>query len=307
MNPDRRNMKISFAAALAISLAAGAYASVPSKTGFTGCGIKALFVIQSEASDPLFRKVEQNSRFLGQTQPVGMTGPHFFRSLFSLSLLVPLSKVSAPVAIPAASSSIFSSDKGKLRITIDGQPIGSEDFEISQSGDAWIERSSMSARVPSGGETKAKGELKLSADGTPIRYDWSAEAQKKATGAVDFFNGTAKCSADFGGASPLRKDFTFTSPRVAVLDNNLYYQFGVLARMYDWKAGGKQTFPVLIPQDMIPGNISVESLGQQQSGNAKYEAVRVSSPDLEIMVFLDANHHMMRLEVPSSNVIIERE
>ena len=233
--------------------------------------------------------------------PPGRTG-------LSTLLLVPFSSpvLSAPAATPAGSPSVFSPDKGKLRITIDGQPVGNEDFEISPSGDAWIERSSMSARVP-GGEVKATGQLKLSADGAPIRYDWSAEAQKKATGAVDFSNGTAKCSADLGGASPLRKDFTFTSPRVAVLDNNLYFQFGVLARLYDWKAGGKQTFPVLIPQDMIPGSISVESLGQQQTGNVKYEAVRVSSPDLEIMVYLDANHRMMRLEVPSSNVVIERE
>jgi len=58
---------------------------------------------------------------------------------------------------------------------------------------------------------------------------------------------------------------------------------------------------------MVPGSISVESLGQQEAGNAKYEAVRVSSSDLEIKVFLDGNHRLMRLEVPSSNVIIERE
>ena len=127
----------------------------------------------------------------------------------------------------------------------------------------------MSAHAPGGGDIKATGQLKLSADGAPIRYDWSAEAQKKATGTVDFVSGTAKCSADLGAASPLRKDFTFTSPLVAVLDNNLYYQFGVLARVYDWKAGGKQTFPVLIPQDMVPGSISVESLGPQQAGNAE--------------------------------------
>jgi hypothetical protein len=231
------------------------------------------------------------------------------RTGLSLSLLVPPSAAepSASVANPAGAPSVFSPDKGKLRITINGQPVGSEDFEISLAGDVWIERSSMSARVPGGDEVKATGQLKLSADGAPVRYDWSAEAQKKATGSVDFASGTAKCSADLGGPSPLRKDFTFTSPRIAVLDNNLYYQFGVLARVYDWKTGGKQTFPVLIPQDMVPGSISVESLGPQQAGNSKYQAVRVSSPDLEIMVYLDANHRMMRLEVPSSNVTIERE
>ena len=226
----------------------------------------------------------------------------FFAAATAISLAFGVYAAS-PAGVPA----VFSPDKGKLRITINGQPVGSEDCEISASGDSWIERSSMSAHVPGGGDVKAAGQLRLSADGAPIHYDWSAEAQKKATGAVDFVSGTARCSADLGGASPLRKDFKFTSPRVAVLDNNLYYQFGVLARMYDWKAGGKQTFPVLIPQDMVPGSISVESLGPQQGGNAKYEAVRVSSPDLEIMIYVDANHRMMRLEVPSSNVTIERE
>jgi hypothetical protein len=213
----------------------------------------------------------------------------------------------ATAAHPNGAPSVFSPDKGKLRITINGQQIGNEDFEISAAGDAWIERSSVSAHAPGGADIKATGQLKLGAEGAPIRYDWSAQAQKKATGYVDFVSGTAKCLADLGAAAPLRKDFKFTSPLVAVLDNNLYYQFGVLARVYDWKAGGKQTFPVLIPQEMIPGSISVESLGPQQAGNGRYETLRVSSPDLEIMVYLDASHRMMRLEVPSSNVTIERE
>ena len=271
MNRDKQYVRQMFAAALALSVAGGVFAASPAR------------------------------KWNADPDRVGI----FDFSLRAFGPSSPASSASAPN--PAGAPSIFASDKGKLRITINGQAVGSEDFEIATSGDAWIERSSMSAHVPGGAEIKATGQLKLSADGAPIRYDWSAEAQKKATGSVDFVSGTAKCSADLGGASPLRKDFVFTSPRIAVLDNNLYYQFDLLARLYDWKAGGKQTFPVVIPQDMVPGTISVESLGSQQAGNGKYEAVRVSSPDLEIMIYVDANHRMMRLEVPSSNVTIERE
>jgi hypothetical protein len=198
-------------------------------------------------------------------------------------------------------------DKGKFRILLNGQAVGGEEFEISSSGSTWTARGSTSAQVPGGTEIKASGQLKLSADGSPIRYEWSAQALKKATGAVDFTNGTAKCSANLGGNSPMMKDFKFDSPRVAVLDNNLYYQYAVLAQVYDWKAGGKQIFPVLIPQDMTPGSISVESTGPQQVENASFEGLRVSSTDLEILVYLDANHHMVRLEVPSSKVVIQRE
>jgi len=210
----------------------------------------------------------------------------------------------AKIATPAA---IFAPDKGKFRILLDGQVVGSEEFEISSSGETWMARGSMSAHAPGGGDIKAAGQLKLAADGAPIRYDWSAQAQKKASGAVVFANGTAKSSIDLGGTSPLMQDFTFPSPRIAVLDNNLYYQYSVLAQLYDWKTGGKQEFPVLIPQDMTPGSISVESLGPQQVESAKYETLRVSSPDLEILLYLDANRRLMRLDVPSSKVMIVRE
>jgi hypothetical protein len=242
----------------------------------------------------------------------GSSGAGFSLRVFALRVLPSFAtRVSAAelktAPSPANSPSVFAPDKGKFRITIGGQQVGSEDFEISSSGDTWLERSTMTAHTPGSADIKSAGQLRLSADGSPVRYDWSAEALKKATGSVDFAEGTAKCSADLGKASPLRKDFKFTSPVIAVLDNNLYYQFGILARIYDWKSGGKQTFPVLIPQDMVPGTISVESLGQQQAGNGKYETLRVSSTDLEIMLYLDGNHRMMRLEVPSSNVVIERE
>jgi hypothetical protein len=239
---------------------------------------------------------------------LGITGVRF--GLFQVAIAEPLFAATNSRELKAAlpdSASVFLADKGTLRITIGGQTIGSEEFEMSQSGVDWIAHSSMSAHSPGGSEIKASGNLRLAADGAPLHYDWSAEAQKKAKGSVEFANGTAKCSADFGTPSLMRKDFVFSTPRIAVLDNNLYFQYSVLAQVYDWKASGKQSFPVVIPQDMVPGTISVESLGPQQAATGKYDALRVSTPDLEITLYLDAKHRLMRLEVPSSNAVIDRE
>jgi hypothetical protein len=227
--------------------------------------------------------------------------------LAALSCAAAVGLLAAPPAVPADTPSVFVPDKGKFRVSIDGQQVGTEEFSISPSGDAWLERSSMSARPPGGAEIKAAGQLRLAADGSPIHYDWTAQAQKKASGSVEFSGATAKCTADFGGENPLRKDFTFASPRIAVLDNNLYYQFGILARQYDWKAGGKQTFPVVIPQDMVPGTISVEAVESAPGGKETSTILRASTPDLEIMLYLDAAHRLIRLEVPSSKAVIERE
>jgi hypothetical protein len=206
-----------------------------------------------------------------------------------------------------APTTVLAPDRGKFRILLEGRVVGNEEFEISSSGGTWMARGSTTAHAPGGGDVKATGQLTLAPDGAPIHYDWSAQTQKKGSGVVDFVNGTAKSAIDLGGKSPFLQDFTFPSPRIAVLDNNLYYQYAVLAQLYDWKAGGKQVFPVLIPQDMTPGSVSVESIGPQQVESAKYETLRVSSPDLEILLYLDAGRRLMRVDVPSSKATIERE
>ncbi len=208
---------------------------------------------------------------------------------------------------PTAQAGLLAPDKGKFRILLNGQVVGGEEFEVSASGGTWMARGSTTIRSSDGADVKATGQLKLTEDGAPIHYEWSAQAQKKASGSVEFTNGTAKSKIDLGGSSPVRQDFTFPSPRVAVLDNNLYDHYLLLAQLYDWKAGGKQDFPVLIPQDMIPGSISVESLGPQQVEDAKYEGLRVSTTDLEIFLYLDGAHRLMRMDVPSSKVTILRE
>ena len=156
-------------------------------------------------------------------------------------------------------------------------------------------------------ETHTSGQLRISADGTPQHYTWSSQGEKKASGTVEFDNGTAKTSLNISGAKgPAQQDFKFSSPRVVVLDNNLYEQYAVLGRMYDWTAKGTQSFPVLIPQDATPGSIDVESLGTKNVEGAGLQVLRVHSADLEIQLFFDAKLRLVRLEVPMAQVVIVR-
>jgi hypothetical protein len=170
-------------------------------------------------------------------------------------------------------------------------------------GDVWVAKGSTDLKVPSAGEMKTSGELRLTADGTPLKYQWSSESPKNASGAVTFANNAAKCSLTVGAADPFLRDFQFADSHVVVLDNNLYYQYAVLARVYDWAAAGEQNFHVVIPQDMIPGTVKV----QLQPANGPLSELVVTTPDIEIHLFCDSNHRMVRLEVPSSKVVVDRE
>jgi hypothetical protein len=207
----------------------------------------------------------------------------------------------------AAPGSVFSADKGKFNILLDGSSIGREDFEIEPSGATWIAKGSTSLKTPDGKSAKVTGTLTLQPDGAPLSYDWSAQTDKSNSAHILFVNGVAKTTLQMQGASPYNQDNSFGSPLIAVLDNNLYHQFELLARIYDWNKKGAQTFPVLIPQELTPGTITVESTGTATASGKSYEGLKAATSDLEILLYLDSSHKLIRLEVPSAKVAVVRE
>jgi hypothetical protein len=204
-------------------------------------------------------------------------------------------------------ATVFAQDKGKLAIKLDGQTVGHEEFEITPSGGGWTAKGTASINPPGGAASKITGTLTLQPDGAPLTYDWTAQAEKTNGAHVLFTNGVAKITLEMQGAHPYDQTFTFGTSLVAVLDNNLYHQYAVLARIYDWSKRGAQTLPVLIPQELTPGSITVESTGSASADGKTYEGLKVTTSDLEILLLLDGNHRLMRLEVPSAKVSVIRE
>src|SRR3989442_4491728 len=202
---------------------------------------------------------------------------------------------------------VFAQDKGKLTIKLGGQTVGHEEFEIAPSGGGWLAKGIAEIKPPEGGASKVSGSLTLQPDGAPISYEWTAQAEKTNGAHILFANGVAKITLEMQGARPFEQDLSFNTPIIAVLDNNLYHQYAILARMYDWAKRGAQSFPVLIPQELTPGSITVESTGSASADGKSYEGLKVTTVDLEIRLLLDNNHRLMRLEVPAAKVSVIRE
>ncbi|MGC1088939.1 MAG: hypothetical protein WA894_10925, partial [Candidatus Acidiferrum sp.] len=180
-------------------------------------------------------------------------GPRANGSIFLGALLIFACAVSGIANQKKKSSTslgIFAQDRGKLNITKDGQIVGHEDFEISPSGAGWIAKGNAEIKPAEGAASKVSGSLTLQPDGTPVSYDWTAQTDKKNGADILFANGIANVTVEMEGAractpdeikDPNRKQpcffeqsFSFSSPLVVVLDNNLYDQYGILARIYDW-------------------------------------------------------------------------
>jgi hypothetical protein len=210
----------------------------------------------------------------------------------------------ATAAIAAAL--VFSPDKGKFKILVNGQPAGTEEFSLSANGGNWIARGNAEIQTPQGA-AHVTGNLELRPDGTPVRYEWNMHGATKAASTIVFNGATANVELRMEGARPYTQQFTFNSDHVVVLDNNMYDQYAILARLYDWDKKGAQSFSVIVPQEMTPGSVTVESLGKQDTGNgAKLEQLRVKTEDIEINLFLDGQR-LVRIVSPSANAEIIRE
>ena len=208
-------------------------------------------------------------------------------------------------AANSKNSSPFAPEKGSFKILVNGQAMGKEEFEIGPNGGNWVAHGNSEIQAPEG-VTHVSGTLELHADGTPVRYEWSTLGAKKAAATITFTGPTATIELRLEGARPFTQQFTFNSPQIVVLDNNLYYQYAVLARIYDWGKKGPQTFPVLVPQELTPGTITVESLGSQDVGGKKLDELSVKTEDLEVDLYLEGQR-LVRIAAPSSNAEILRD
>src|SRR5215471_13490415 len=193
----------------------------------------------------------------------------------SASLLILVFGLAFAHAQKKEAASVLQPDKGKFSVLVEGKAMGQEEFEIAPSGAGWMARGTTTIKTEKG-DTKVTGNLTLQADGAPISYDWTAQTEKTNGAHILFANGVAKITLEMQGAKPYEQDLTFGTPMVAVLDNNLYHQYAVLARIYDWTKGGAQQMPVLIPQELTPGNITLESTGSANAAGRTYEALKVT-------------------------------
>lgn len=211
----------------------------------------------------------------------------------------------AAVSTKGSTATFLVADKGRFKILSGGKEFGQEDFEITQEGNGWMVRGNATLQTAKGA-THVNGALELHPDGSPARYQWSTDGEKKASATVTFSGTDASIALDLANTQPYTQQLTFGSGPVAVLDNNLYDQYAVLAGIYDWSKKGVQSFSVLVPQELTPGTLTVESLGKQDSNGKQMEELRVKSDDLELDLYLDKGH-LMRIVAPGSDSEIVRD
>jgi hypothetical protein len=53
--------------------------------------------------------------------------------------------------------------------------------------------------------------------------------------------------------------------------------------------------------------VSVEATGSATANGKTFDGLRVTTSDIEVLLYLDGNHRLMRLEVPTAKVSVARD
>src|ERR1700758_4751884 len=79
-------------------------------------------------------------------------------SLFVFATLTLAAQRKGPASAPAA---VFTQDKGKFNIQLDGHTVGHEEFEIAPSGAGWTAHGTTDIKPPDSSDTRVTGTLTL--------------------------------------------------------------------------------------------------------------------------------------------------
>jgi hypothetical protein len=176
-------------------------------------------------------------------------------------------------------------EHGRFNIIKDGKKIGAEEFTVARDGSKYT----IDGRATIG-DLIISSKMELNDKLVPISYEVS---NPEGTLRVKVASPISELQTTVGGETA-SADFRFPEGGV-ILDNNLFHHYLVL--LYRVQMGQKD-FGVFVPQDMSIGSAAVRSTAPR-----RYE---LQVGDVRMEATTDVDGSLIRLTVPTANVVVER-
>jgi hypothetical protein len=226
----------------------------------------------------------------------------FFAASAFLSLAEPLLSQDA--------SQSGTADSGVFEIFASNNPIGTESFRIQRSDSGWQVSSELQLDTGGGKKASESATLVLDAALRPVSYLRKQQAPLTGELSVQFGTSETTLIATAGGSEPQEQVFYLPANDLVVLDTNFFHQYTLLLRMYNRETAGAQPFHVFIPQEALPGTISLQYGGREAVGTGRqaadldhYQAV---TDELQIEIWATPQGAIQRLSIPQANLDVVR-
>jgi len=218
----------------------------------------------------------------------------------------------ASVPPPVAPGSSLN-DQGVFRLFLAGRRIGSEKFAIQSTADQTSAQAETEFQIDKEGKPvliKTTSGLILNSQLVPLTYSWNMKSPQASSLEADFRTKPAKLRYRTVTGEADERDFALL-PDIVLIDNNVFHHFELLAERYRMTPGGKQVFRAFVPQDALPGELSVEGKGRETvklRGQAEELQHLVVTTDLaQIDLWLDDQRHLQRVLIGAAQLEAVRE
>lgn len=192
-------------------------------------------------------------------------------------------------------------DHGTYVLSVAGRVYGTEKFSIRSLNDQVEAEADIELREDATGRaasTESFPKLILDSALNPRTYLWSLKGPKNYSLVVDFTGELAKTQLHRPDGKDDVREFQLQKD-VVVLDNNVIHHYQILVDRFFQTAGGKQAFQAYIPQDAVPGLLTVQDAGMESVNfRGQEETLRhlvVLTDNAEMDLWVDAEQRLQRV------------
>jgi len=221
-----------------------------------------------------------------------------------------LGQTPVPPGNPPASSL---NDQGVFQLFVASRQIGSEKFEIQSTADQISAKAESQFQIEQEGKPvliKTSSNLVLNSQLAPLTYSWSQKGNQASSLEADFRSKPAKLHYRTITGEGDERDFSLL-PDIVLIDNNVFHHFELLAARYLKTPGGKQVFKAFVPQDALPGELSVEGRGKEavkiRGRSENLQHLVVTTELTQIDLWLDEQQHLQRVLIAAAQLEAVRQ
>jgi hypothetical protein len=215
----------------------------------------------------------------------------------------------SPKQIPSVGSGPPNfADRGVFLLSAAGRTVGTEKFEIRSSAHEVEAQADIHLHIEQNGkliDLETFPKLVLDGQLNPLSYKWSQKGPQPSQLEVDFRAAPAKARfRTLSGEDDVRD---FDLPRnVVLLDDNVIHHYQLIVDRYRMAGGGKQTFHAFIPQEALPGTVTIEDAGPSapnvEGGAANQRHLVVTTELAHIDLWVDAQQRLQRISIPEAQL-----
>jgi hypothetical protein len=207
----------------------------------------------------------------------------------------------APIAVP-----VDLNDRGTFEIFSAGQSIGTETFMIRTRADRIEAQGDGHLQVERNGKrikVRTSSTLLLDSQLDPLSYTWNQKGTQSSQLSIDFRAKPAHVRYKQVNGQDDRRDFNLDKD-VVVLDDNEVHHYQLAVARYDQAKGGTQALRAFIPQEALPGVITLKAVGPESVtvGGDKRTLHRflLTTELAQISLWVDDQGHLQMVSAPDA-------